>query len=222
MLSPTQVKTRIDSILQRYQPSAIALSLVPQTLTAGKLYEAWVLCDVLERLRADEGYTIRLLRSTKVTLKSSPGPINRAYPYFELTAGNLGTLELWTDVEFMTLSHSRRMSLSSPMPGDYHELDIVVVEAGTSGRPRHDAVLLAIECKNTGYTKDLLRAILGIRRELSLLSDPRTTRFQSWPRSAVPADPASCVLVYSTDPSVLAYSGPGVTFGIDFFHEPLP
>jgi hypothetical protein len=103
--------------------------------------------------------------------------------------------------------------------GDYHELDILVVGAGTTGRPRHDQIWLGVECKNTGYEKGLLKEILGIRRELSLLTDWQPTKFARWPRASVRATPPSCLLVYSTDEDVADYSAPGNTFGIDFIHE---
>lgn len=223
MLTPQEVKTRIDGILRRYQArGGAAPSVVPPALTAGKLYEAWVVCSVLERLRVDEGYSIVLRRATNVTLKSAPGPINRTYPYFELTASGSPSLEVWTDIEFMALSHAQRAGFGPPLPGDYHELDVVVVEAGTDGRPTHAQILLGVECKNTGYSKEMLRGILGVRRELSLLVDPVATGFRTWPRAVVPANPPSCLLVYSTDPGVAAYAAPGGVFGIDFIHEPLP
>ncbi len=223
MLTPGQVKTRIDGILSQYQMTVgAAPSVLSATLTSGKLYEAWVVCSVLDRLRFAEGYDVVLRQSTKVTLKSAPGPINRSYPYFELTASGRQSIEVWTDVEFMALSHGRRGATGRPLLGDYHELDVVAVGAGTTGRPRNDEVLLGVECKNTGYSKDLLRAILGVRRELSLLGHPIKTQFRTWPRPTVPADPPSCLLVYSTDSTVLAYAAPGDVFGIDFIHEPLP
>src|SRR5207248_2691578 len=126
------------------------------------------------------------------------------------------------DVEFVAMSYARRAQGASLSRGDYHELDIVVVPAGIGGRPAHDELWLGVECKNTGYTKDLLRSILGVRRELSLLSHPRATRFSTWPRTAVPADPASCLLVYSSDAAVSSFADPGEVFGIDFVHLPLP
>jgi hypothetical protein len=126
-------------------------------------------------------------------------------------------------VEFLTLSHDARGAppLSN---GDYHELDILVVEYDAANRPGHDQVVIGIECKNTPYTKDLLRAILGVRRELSLLR-PRPgvrTPFTSWPRRQVPAYPPSCLLTYCTSAAILNYDAPGETFGIDFVHERLP
>ena len=101
------------------------------------------------------------------------------------------------------------------------ELDIIVAEPGLSGRPRHSQIWLGVECKNTGHTKNLLKEILGIRRELSLLQNDEPTRFPTWPRAMVPARPASCLMVYTTDQAVSGYSGPGEAFGIDFVHEPL-
>jgi len=105
--------------------------------------------------------------------------------------------------------------------GDYHELDILIVDAGSSGRPRYDQIWLGVECKNTGYGKELLREILGVRRELSLLTDAKFTRFQNWPRMTVPANPPSCLMVYSSDEDVMDYAAPGLMFGIDFVHEPM-
>jgi hypothetical protein len=223
-LTKEEFKARIDSILLQYQAAgqSPAQSVVPASLVAGKLYEAWVLCEVLERLAADEGYKAVLVSGSSLVLRSSPGPIDRGrFPHFDLTRNRRRSIEIWTDVEFVSLSFSRSGS-SAPTLGDYHELDIVVVPAGINGRPAHGDVLLGVECKDTGYVKSLLREILGVRRELSLLADDSATEFQRWPRATVPARPASCLLVYSTDPKVSLYSRPGKTFGIDFHHLPPP
>jgi hypothetical protein len=215
------IKARIESAIRRFASasSSRAYALVPQSLTSGKLYEAHVLSIAIEQLCIQEGFQIILINSRFIPLKSSPGPINRSYPYFQLRRASNPVAELWTDIEFTALSYDQR-GLSRPIQrGDYHELDIVVTDSGVSGRPRHSEVWLGIECKNTGYTKSLLKEILGIRRELSLLQSPRPTRFARWPRSQVPADPASCLMVFSTDAGVAEYAGPGEIFGIDFQHE---
>lgn len=166
----------------------------------------------------DEGYSLILVGGTKFQLKSSPGPINRSYPRIELRRSDNPIAELWTDVEFLSMSYCMG-GASNLTKGDYHELDILVVGAGTTGRPRHDQIWLGVECKNTGYEKGLLKEILGIRRELSLLTDWQPTKFARWPRASVRATPPSCLLVYSTDEDVADYSAPGNTFGIDFIHE---
>jgi len=217
-----QIRQQLQKVFKDHlgASSATTQELVPQTASAGKLYEAYVLSRVVERLVLDEGYSLRLVGGTKIQLKSAPGPINRNYPRIELWRSGNRLAELWTDVEFLSLSYSARGAVS-PTKGDFHELDILIVDAGVSGRPRHDQLWLGIECKNTGYEKGLLKEILGIRRELSLLSGPKNTQFQAWPRITVPADPPSCLLVFSTDVDVAEYAAPGEVFGIDFIHSPM-
>ena len=217
-----QIQRRLRDIFRRHLGASARVTgaLVPLTVSAGKLYEAHVLSRVVEHLVNDEGYSLTLVGGTKVQLKSSPGPINRLYPHIELRRSGLCVAELWTDIEFHALSYCRGGG-NVLTKGDYHELDIVIVEAGASGRPNCDRVWLGVECKNTGYAKGLLKEILGIRRELSFLTDLRQTKFQCWPRSTVPAEPPSCLLVYSTDANVADYASPGQVFGIDFIHEPM-
>jgi hypothetical protein len=217
-------KKKIEALLRRFvaasSRSAYA-SVIPAALTAGKLYEAHVLSRVIESLATQEGYSIRLINSTFLPLKSAPGPINRSYAYFELRKGGSLQAEIWTDVEFLSLSCAQRGKKYSPDLGDYHELDIIVASPGLSGRPSHSDIWLGVECKNTGYGKNFLKEILGIRRELSVLQDDGPTQFVNWPRTLVPAYPPSCLMVYTTDPAVASYSGPGQTFGIDFVYEPI-
>lgn len=223
MTNAQAVKRRIETAIRVYAraSSSAGYSLVPTSLTSGKLYEAHVLSLVLERLYRDESLSIVLVNSNLIPLKSAPGPINPRYPHFDLFCLGTKVAELWTDIEFLTLSYEQAGGFAPPRPGDFHELDIVVLDPGISGRPPHRSIWLGIECKNTGYTKDLLKSILGIRRELSLLQNQRQTHFSKWPRHVVPADPPSCLIVYSTDPAVLSYASPGKVFGIDFFHETL-
>jgi hypothetical protein len=224
-LSLEDARRRIDRILAGYQrvAGASGRSVLPPAVTAGKTYEAWVLCRVLQHLHHDEGYDITLQESNMVRLKSAPGPINRGYAHFQLTRADGEDLEVWTDVEFLALSACSR-SVPSMLADrcDYHELDVVVVPTGAQGRPDVNAVRVGVECKNLAYQKDMLRALLGVRRELSLLSEETPTRFRSWPRTTVPANPPSCLLAYGTDPQILEYAPPGELFGIDFIYEPLP
>jgi hypothetical protein len=220
-LSRDEVKRRVDRIVDQYRAAGAGPSVISATVTDGKLYEAWVLCEVLRQLRYLEGFKIVLRQGTTIHLKSAAGPINRAYPYFELTKEGQA-LELWTDVEFEALSYTRARHKTAITRGDFHELDLVVVPAQTDGRPSPDEVHLGVECKRTDFGKHLLRGVLGVRRELSLLARPTGTVFQTWPSSHLPADPPSCLLVYTTDARVAAYAKPGEYFGIEFIHFPLP
>ena len=101
------VEARIKKAIKRFASasSSRAYSLVPQSLTSGKLYEAHILSIVIEKLSTQEAYQIRLINSRFIPLKSSPGPINRSYPHFQLWRGSNRVAELWTDVEFTSLSY---------------------------------------------------------------------------------------------------------------------
>jgi hypothetical protein len=217
------LKARITDMFENLFPTATEpeLNLVPRALTDGKMYEAFVLAVVAGQLATREGLSLRLANGHFLQLKSSHGPINRRYPYIEAYRGASLLGEIWTDVEFLTLSYAQA-ARSRLTKGDYHELDILMVTPGASARPRIDQILLGVECKNLSYDKGLLKEILGIRRELSLLDDEQKTAFSSWPRTAVRAKPPSCLLVYSSSPEVLEYANPGEVFGIDFYHEALP
>ncbi len=222
-MTKAELKDRITDIFENLFPTATTeeVDLVPRSLTDGKLYEAYILTVIAERLSEDEDFDLTLVNGNHLELKSKGGPINRSYPRIELSRSGTCEAEIWTDVEFLTLSFDGS-GRSTPSKGDYHELDILVVDPGLTGRPRHSSIWLGVECKNTAYDKSLLREVLGVRRELSLLQWDKQTRFGTWPRSLVNAKPASCLLVYSSTPEVADYEDPGSLFGIDFFHEPLP
>lgn len=219
-----EAKRRVDRAFESLFPAHGTLqlrTLVPETLTAGKLYEAFVLAKIAENLTVREGYQLRLINDNSLTLKTSHGGVNRRYPYIAVQLNGVTIAEIWTDIEFLALSYFLNGDGRSPGRGDFHELDIVVLDPGIQGKPRHDQVWLGVECKNTGYHKGLLKEILGIRRELSYVRDSVATRFSSWPRDTVPADPPSCLLVFSTDRTVEQFASPGEAFGIDFFFEEL-
>lgn len=225
-MTSEEAKERIDQVLSGYRRAQATSrgSLLTTGVNAGKIYEAWVLCSVLEHLHHDEGYRVTLRESPMVRLKSSPGPINRDYAYFHLTSPEREDLEVWTDVEFLGLSASDRgVGPREADRCDFHELDVVVVPAGTDERPSVHDMKIGVECKNRPYDKSMLRGLLGVRRELSFLRNPpEHTGFTVWPRSTVPAEPPSCLLAYGTDSAILRFAPPGQLFGIDFFYERLP
>lgn len=220
-LSLESAIAKVNGIFATYDSAGTASTLVGEEWKAGKVYEAWVLSIVLDRLEQVEGLHVMLVGGTKVHLKSSPGPINSNYPHFRVARAGGAHYDIWTDVEFATLSYAMSGKTGKPSQAHRHELDIVVVKDGVSGHPGHDEVVLGIECKNTGFEKVMARAALGVRRELSFLQEDRPTAFNSWPRSTVPADPPSVLLVYSTDASVEGYNDAGCKFGVDFHYEPM-
>lgn len=221
-MNKAALKAKITAALRKgIKASTTELhNLIPASLTAGKIYEAYVLGLVCQQLRSKEGLKLTLIGSKRVTLKSSPGPINQNYPHIRVTKDNQHVANIWTDIEFTALSAAHAATSASSY-GQYHEADIAVVAINCHSRPYPTEVHLLVECKNTGYQKNLLREILGIRRELSFLAHPQATFFSTWPRPQVPAEPPACICVYSTDPSVSNYSAPGQFFGIDFYHQPI-
>ncbi len=221
-MNKSALKAKVTKALRKgFKGSKKSINeLVPEEFTAGKIYEAYVLALICQNFSMKEGFSLRLIGSKNIVLKSSPGPINHAYPRIAVMKGRNHIADIWTDVEFMSLS-AASSGAAKLNKGQYHELDILVTVPNCQSRPRPNEVLFGVECKNTGYQKNLLREILGVRRELSLLRGSQPTIFSKWPRSEVPADPPSCLAVYSTDQSILSYQDPGSFFGIDFHHEPL-
>lgn len=213
---------KLNGIFEMYSDAQSQESpLIGDDWKAGKVYEAYILSVALNHLVHVEGFQAELIGSSKVHLKSSPGPINAHYPHFRLQRG-AEIVRAWTDVEFSTLSYHHSSKTGKPGKAHRHELDIVVTPDGVHGYPTPEHVLVGIECKNTTFEKHMARAALGVRRELSLLRPPVPTVFQHWPRPSVPADPPSVLLVYSTDAGVEVFNGAGGLFGVDFVHEPMP
>ncbi|MES9964221.1 MAG: hypothetical protein ABW116_11820 [Candidatus Sedimenticola sp. 20ELBAFRAG] len=196
-----------------------ASQLLPSNLTAGKAYEAHVLSVVCEKLKQKEGCSLILKNGSKIVLKTGGGGINRRYPWIEVSKNGNPIGEIFTDIYFTSMSHSLSRTSRSPTPGEFHELDIVMTNYGSSGMPKHDEILIGVECKHTEYKKSLLKEILGVRREMGLLANPLPTVFTKWPSKMVPSNPPSCLLVYSSSSKVNNYSKPGRTYGIEFHHE---
>lgn len=222
-LTLDEAVAKVNQIFETYGSATGGTNLVGEEWKAGKVYEAWILSVLLERLHLIEGFNVALVGGSKVHLKSSPGPINTNYAHFVLSRPGSQSLAVWTDVEFSTLSFHLQGLPGPPGKAHRHELDVVVVPVDTTGYPNPTEIVVGVECKNTGFKKHMARAILGVRRELSMLrSEEHPTPFVTWPRSGVPADPPSVVMVFSTDPAVDEYNAAGVVFGVDFCHEAMP
>lgn len=221
-MTKAQIIQRISKAIATYTKAAsrTATDLIPNDVVEGKLYEAHILACVVRDLATRERLELILRQGRRIVLKSSPGPINTTYPHIEVRRNGTHVADLWTDIEVTTLSYLSS-GLSTPAPGHYHELDIAMVDADVSDRPEPRHLWLGVECKHTPYSKAFLRQILGVRRELSLLTNRRPSNFSTWPVDTVPANPPSCLVVYSSSSAVLRYAQPGHFWGIDFVHEPL-
>ncbi|UII32193.1 hypothetical protein LVD17_00040 [Fulvivirga ulvae] len=219
----SDIKERLEDSFKKFSSTG-SHKIVPPSLTLGKIYEAFVLSLIIQELVEKENLYITLENDKNLTLQSGPGKIDRTKPHFSVYrthsdyCRNRKMGELWTDVEFLALSY-KATKASTPTNGEFHELDIVFTKPDVSGRPKHSDIILGVECKATAYGKNLLREILGIRRELSYLKKRQKTHFNTWPALHVNANPPSCLLVYGTDPRLKNYSKPGKLFSIGFHYK---
>ena len=215
-MDKSQAINAITSVFQRYRRLTPTDQALLSALDQGKLYELYVLSELLIDLRCRR-FLLRFCGQT-LKFKQAAGKIKVADPHFRMTAPDGTHLWLFVDIEFHTLGKfiSNTTDLS-----DRHELDIVLVDE-TPNYPNPHNILLAVECKSAAnFRKSLVKEALGIRRELSLLKrnvNSRLTRLGGRRPVSVPADPASEFWLAYVDAVGKSYSqSPGV-FGIDFKH----
>jgi hypothetical protein len=215
------IKSRITSVLQTHAHVAPAQSatLLPIRGLQGKLYEAHVLATICQGLVSVEGLRASLVNNGSLRLKQKGGPINRQYPYFKFFRNKALFGELFTDIEFTSLSHHLN-GAAHISNGDYHELDIALLQPNCAGRPSYNQVLLAAECKNTSIKKSIIREVLGFRRELSFYSQhPNSTQFAFWPTSTTNSNPNSVHMLYCSHQRVNRYLQNCLRFGILLVHH---
>ena len=183
----------------------------------GKVYELYCLARTVELLDNQYGVSVRLQggrAGTTVDFKSSPGAIDRNRSHF-VVYGLEPELELHTDIEVTTLSSSLQCSTGDLSA--YHEIDLVLVNGAQTGRrPRNDQIVLGVECKaQANFRKDVVRQVLGVRRELSFYRRPLLPRGMPW---FINADPPSEYWLAFVDPKGMLYQAGPSEFGIEFLH----
>ena len=194
-------------------------------LKKGKIYELYCLSHVIGRLKNEYGYRISIhTHSQSIDFKASPGKIDKNRSYFVARA-LYDIFEIHTDIEIMTfgtINKSLKYSRISQDLSAYHEIDIVVVKRDASERPQYDELVLGVECKsNAHFRKSILKQVLGIRRELSLLAPKSPSLLaaavgRSSPK--IPADPSSEYWLAYADPKADHYKFSPSFFGIKFYH----
>lgn len=205
----------IQSIVSKYKSIGTKDTKLLQALTDGKLYELFVLSNVIENLR-QRGFKLTFQGST-LKFKASPGQIKLSDPHFLISCPQGPDWRLFVDIEFETLGSTQ--SQGGHDNSLRHEIDIVVV-AATSGYPKHNQIALGIECKaHANFSKSIVKEVLGVRRELSLLTDSvpsKLTLCGSSPPENVRADPSSEYWLTYTDPKGDQYQSSPSAFSIDF------
>lgn len=210
------LRAEVEDIIEEYENRRVDLSQEDKQLSRGKLFEFFALGKTLENLRS-RGYTITLQGGGVLDLKQGPGKIQPGETHFEATFR--GTrLCVYTDIEVVTLGSTitKTKGLCS-----YHEIDIVVVECGIIGRPRYDDLYLGVECKSHPViTKNIVKEVLGIKREISYFSQvkrqARMPARPSYPSVMVNSNPSLEYWLAHMDPTASRYAQSPGAFGIEF------
>lgn len=224
-MNRANAEAAIKSIFGTYGVASSTIPAGASSHARGKVYELYVLTQVIRHLRS-LGYRIRFSRPRgAVQFKSSPGLLKASDPHFSVSLpGNNPIFDIYVDIEFQTLGSSLQARAVNPDLSEHHEIDIGVFRHGLNNvRPAHTDVALAVECKAVvSLSKAVIRGMLGLRRELSLLSPPRTSVLAAIAGHSVPdvpAEPPSEVWLVTTDPNVSRYSNSPATFGIYCIHD---
>lgn len=205
----------IQSIFSKYKTISTTDIQLLQAMTDGKLYELFVLSDVIESL-SQRGFSLTF-KGSSLKFKASPGQIKLADPHFELVSPHGQQFWLFVDIEFETLGSSQGSGANDH--SRRHEIDIVVVSV-SQGYPKYDEIALGVECKAVAnFGKSIVKEVLGVRRELSLLSDkqPSTlTMSGGSPPEDVRANPPSEYWLAYTDLKGNQYQSSPSAFSIGF------
>ncbi|WDF73044.1 hypothetical protein [Novosphingobium sp. KACC 22771] len=110
--------------------------------------------------------------------------------------------------------------MRSPTYGLAHELDIVLVKAGTSGRPTPEVLYIIVEAKHRTFNKALLKELLGVRRETAFKGH-KASPFAWWsPHRPIAANPPCGLVLFCSSPSVTRYTDPADYWGIEMIYFP--
>jgi hypothetical protein len=222
-LTPTKALARLRRAFQRHL-GAGASRLLGTAKLYDKAYELSSLTETLDHLRGHvRGATFRLVGAKSVTFRGKGGPIDRAaWPFIEVVQSGSVIAEIWVDIECLALSTTKQKKVVSGFPyGKAHELDIIVVEPGTFGRPAPEKVLIGVEAKHRQFNKALLKELLGVRREMTFKSDPKPNPFAWWaPAGRLSANPPSGLVLFCSAPNVASYQDPADFWGIRMIHHP--
>jgi hypothetical protein len=212
-LDVKKAQDEIEQIMGAFQ-GVLPHKLLPIfKLTGGKLYELYALSRLLAELRARGWFPY--FKGARIELKASPGLIDPNSPHFELqrAPNSQPEYEIFTDIEVGTLGATLKPVNDYSR---YHEIDLVVVPAGVTGRPDPEELAFGIECKATAnFEKSFVREVLGRRRELSYIHDPLPCPLDLTLTHTVPADPPSEYWLVYIDPAGDNYVESPAVFGVE-------
>lgn len=217
----TDATNRIKTIFSTFRTITDSETRSLLSLSKGKLYELFVLSEVIVDLRR-RGFSLNF-SGNSIKFQSSPGSVNQFDPHFDVyvPGKQRPSFQIFVDVNTLTLGSTRA---SKSDLSHYHELDIAVISAGVTGLPKHHEVAMAVECKAVAtLTKGMVRGVIGLRRELSLLVKNNPSILSAaLPRGQqilVPATPPSELWLVFIDDRGVNYSSSPEVFGIELRHR---
>lgn len=229
-------RTPTTSGMKKKLRDAFRMHLGIDRLTAGQLlasatlqdkaYELSSLIAVMEKLKAMRPtLSFTLVNGASLVFRAKGGPIDRTgWPHIRIEDDGSTVGELWVDIECVAISAKPIAKFQTGhLYGKCHELDIVLVDADTDGRPLPHEIQLAVEAKHRPFTKALLKELLGVRREMTMRSLPGSYAapyWFIWWATELPANPPSALVAFCSSDTIDKYTDPADFWGIHMEHLP--
>lgn len=222
--TPQAIIDKLEKYFSKYLNinSTNALQLLGKATLQDKAYELVSLIEMMNELKKRRpSMEFTLSAGTSVVFRGKGGPIDRKkWPFINIVYNSRTVGEIWVDIEFISLSACNSKNLTGQLYAKCHELDVLIVEPGTNGRPHPHSIKLAIEAKHRPYSKQLLKELLGVRREMAMRTKHVNNHFAWW-TNTVPATPPSALISFCSCPNIKKYSYPESFWGIKMKHLPL-
>lgn len=223
-VTPQKVKDQLEKYFSKYLKinDSDARQLLGNAELQDKAYELVSLIGMMRALKRKYPLIIfSLSKGTSVVFRGKGGPIDRnKWPFINVIHNSCIVGEIWVDIEFMSISAGNPAKVKGHLYAKCHELDVLLIEPNVSGRPYPHNIYLAIEAKHRPYTKQLLKELLGVRREMAMRSSPVINRF-SWWVDTVPSNPPSALISFCSYESIKNYSASADYWGIEMKHLPI-
>ncbi|MDB5470143.1 MAG: hypothetical protein JWR84_1703 [Caulobacter sp.] len=207
--------------------SAAAGGLIGQSTGQDKLYELKALLETMDRLPGRVWKSFHLIGASSPRFRYKGGKIIRhQWPHIQMRIAGQPYAELWNNIEFASLSAiDEGRQPGYPTYADTHELDIIVTKIGQpDGYPRYDELKFGVEVKDRPYNKELLKALLGVRREMAYVFSGHgpagVCPFAWWPMHGPGAVPDSALVAFASGGDITKYDGPEARFGLKMVHLP--
>jgi hypothetical protein len=188
-----------------------------------KAYELSCLIETMQYLKScGSSVSFLLVGGKELKFRGKGGDIQRGvWPFIEMREGKRVIAEIWVDIECQALSAWQvGKAPGNPPYGLAHELDVVVVEPGTSGKPTPVNLKLGIEAKHRPFNKALLKELLGVRRETAYKVAGKRNPLAWWKSNRIlPSDPPSGIVLFCSDSRIEKYADPAEFWGIKMIHH---